>query len=98
MKICVAGDGAWGTALAVNAIENNHKVVLWGAFPEYLEQMKISRENTKFLPGVKLPDALEFEADISLALADCSIIICATPTQYLRGVLKKWQDTFRQMP
>ena len=89
MKICVAGDGAWGTALAVNAIENNHKVVLWGAFPEYLEQMKISRENTKFLPGVKLPDALEFEADISLALADCSIIICATPTQYLRGVLKK---------
>ena len=89
MKICVVGDGAWGTALAVNAIENNHKVVLWGAFPEYLEQMKISRENTKFLPGVKLPDALEFEADISLALADCSIIICATPTQYLRGVLKK---------
>ena len=89
MKICVAGDGAWGTALAVNAIENNHKVVLWGTFPEYLEQMKISRENTKFLPGVKLPDALEFEADISLALADCSIIICATPTQYLRGVLKK---------
>ena len=89
MKICVAGDGAWGTALAVNAIENNHKVVLWGTFPEYLEQMKISGENTKFLPGVKLPDALEFEADISLALADCSIIICATPTQYLRGVLKK---------
>ena len=89
MKICVAGDGAWGTALAVNAIENNHKVVLWGAFPEYQEQMKTSGENTKFLPGVKLPDALEFEADISLALADCSIIICATPTQYLRGVLKK---------
>ncbi len=89
MKICVVGDGAWGTALAVNAIENNHKVVLWGAFPEYLEQMKTSGENTKFLPGVKLPDALEFEADISLALADCSIIICATPTQYLRGVLKK---------
>ena len=89
MKICVAGDGAWGTALAVNAIENNHKVVLWGTFPEYLEQMKTSGENTKFLPGVKLPDALEFEADISLALADCSIIICATPTQYLRGVLKK---------
>ena len=89
MKICVAGDGAWGTALAVNAIENNHKVVLWGTFPEYLEQMKTSGENTKFLHGVKLPDALEFEADISLALADCSIIICATPTQYLRGVLKK---------
>ena len=89
MKICVIGDGAWGTALAVNAVQNKHKVVLWGAFPEYLEQMQNTRENSKFLPGVKLPGELLFEKDISLAL-DCSdIIICATPTQFLRSVLKK---------
>ena len=40
MKICVIGDGAWGTALAINAVQNKHEVVLWGAFPEYLEQMQ----------------------------------------------------------
>ena len=89
MKICVIGDGAWGTALAVNALANNHRVVIWGAFPEYLDEMRKTRENRKFLPGVILPDTLEFEEDIKSALADSSIIICATPTQFLRSVLKK---------
>ena len=89
MKICVAGDGAWGTALAVNAVQNKHEVVIWGAFPEYLEEMRKTRENSKFLPGVKLPEALSFESDIVKALAGSSIIICATPTQFLRSVLQK---------
>ena len=89
MKICVIGDGAWGTALAINAVQNKHKVVLWGAFPEYLKQMQNTRENSKFLPGVKLPGELEFEKDISSALSGSDIIICATPTQFLRSVLKK---------
>ena len=89
MKICVAGDGAWGTALAVNAVQNKHEVVIWGAFPEYLEEMRKTRENSKFLPGVKLPETLSFESDISKALAVSSIIICATPTQFLRSVLQK---------
>lgn len=89
MKICVIGDGAWGTALAVNALKNKHHVVIWGAFPEYLDEMRKIRENIKFLPGVKLPVALEFEDDIKKALTGCSMIICATPTQFLRSVLKK---------
>ena len=89
MKICVIGDGAWGTALAINALANKHHVVIWGAFPEYLNEMRKNRENRKFLPGVKLPDELEFEDDIKKALTGCWIIICATPTQFLRSVLKK---------
>ena len=39
MKCVVVGDGAWGTALAVNLLQNSHDVTLWGAFPDYLEQM-----------------------------------------------------------
>ena len=89
MKICVAGDGAWGTALAINALENKHDVVIWGAFPEYLDEIRKSRENKKFLPGVRLPEALEFEDDIKKAITGCKIIVCATPTQFLRGVLQK---------
>ena len=96
MKICVIGDGAWGTALAVNALANNHRVVIWGAFPEDLDEMRKTRENRKFLPGVILPDTLEFEEDIKTALADSSIIICATPTQFLRSVLKKMAGNMPQ--
>jgi len=89
MKICVIGDGAWGTALALNALKNKHDVVIWGAFPEYLDEIRKTRENKKFLPGVRLPEELKFENNITNAIAGCSIIICATPTQFLRSVLKK---------
>lgn len=89
MKICVIGDGAWGTALAINALENKHDVVIWGAFPEYLDEIRTKRENRKFLPGVRLPDELQFEYDIKKAISGSRIIICAIPTQFLRNVLKK---------
>jgi glycerol-3-phosphate dehydrogenase (NAD(P)+) len=89
MKICVIGDGAWGTALAMNAVSNGHDAVLWGAFPDYLEEMRRTGENRKFLPGVRLPETLNFEPDMRKALDGCGMIVCATPTQYLRGVLKK---------
>ena len=89
MKVCVIGDGAWGTALAINATGNRHEVVIWGAFPEYLREMQVSRENKKFLPGVVLPEEITFEGNIVRALANSTLIICATPTQYLRPVLKQ---------
>lgn len=89
MKIAVFGDGAWGTALAMNLIANGHGVTLWGAFPDYLEEMKKSRTNGRFLPGVTLPETLEFESDAEQAVRKCDIILLATPTQFLRGVLKK---------
>ncbi|MBO5991804.1 MAG: NAD(P)-dependent glycerol-3-phosphate dehydrogenase [Lentisphaeria bacterium] len=89
MKISVFGDGAWGTALAMNLLSNGHKVTVWGAFPDYLEEMKARRENFRFLPGVTLPEELEFESDAEKAVRTCDIILLATPTQFLRGVLKK---------
>ena len=89
MKVAVFGDGAWGTALAMNLIANNHRAVIWGAFPEYLEEMKEKRENFKFLPGVALPEELEFESDAQKAVRECDVILLATPTQFLRSVLKK---------
>lgn len=54
MKIAVLSDGAWGTALAMNLIDNGHEVVSWGPFPDYLDEMREKRENVRFLPGVKL--------------------------------------------
>ena len=48
MKICVIGDGAWGTALAINAVNNNHQTVIWGAFPEYLQQMEKHGKTVSF--------------------------------------------------
>lgn len=90
MKITVLGDGAWGTALACNLLKNGHDVTIWGAFPEYLKTMDETRENSKFLPGVKLPDSMRFSADPEEAADNADVLLLATPTQFLRSVLQKF--------
>ncbi len=94
MKIAVLSDGAWGTALAVNLVSNRHQVTTWGPFPDYLAEMERSRENSRFLPGVKLPPELHFESDIAKATAGCDLLLLATPTQFLRSVLRKLKPCF----
>lgn len=94
MKIAVLSDGAWGTALALTLIDNGHETVMWGPFPDYLEEMREKRVNTRFLPGVTLPEALRFEPEIGRAVAGAEILLLATPTQYLRGVLRKLEPHY----
>jgi len=89
MKITILSDGAWGTAIAMNLVDNGHEVVVWGPFPDYLEEMRGKRENFRFLPGVTLPEALRLEPDIAKAVAGAGVLVLATPTQYLRDVLRK---------
>ncbi|MCQ2379153.1 MAG: NAD(P)-dependent glycerol-3-phosphate dehydrogenase [Victivallaceae bacterium] len=90
MKITVIGDGGWGTALAMNLVKNRHDVTLWGAFPDYLEKMRATRRNERFLPGVTLPEELVLESDLVRAVENSAVCVLATPTQFLRGVLKKF--------
>ena len=89
MKIAVLSDGAWGTALALTLVENNHNVHLWGPFPDYIEEMKAKNENFRFLPGIKLSDSLYLSADMEEVVKDAKIIILASPVQYARTVIEK---------
>lgn len=91
MRIAVLSDGAWGTALALNLVANGHKVTQWGPFPDYLDEMARTRENARFLPGVKLPQELHFEPEMGKAVSGRELLLLATPTQYLRSVLKQLQ-------
>lgn len=92
MKVTVIGDGGWGTALALNLLANHHDVTLWGAFPDYIGEMRSSRQNRRFLPGVELPDTLKLESDLAKAVDKSAMCVFATPTQFLRGVLKKFRE------
>ena len=95
MKITVLSDGAWGTALALVLVSNNHDVTMWGPFPDYIKEMESSRFNSRFLPGVKLDSRLKFDADIESAVKDSEIILLASPSQYLRSVLEKFKPFFK---
>ena len=95
MKISVLSDGAWGSALAMVLCGNGHQLTIWGPFPDYLAQMEATRSNPRFLPGIRYPDGIRFEADMKTAVAGAELILLATPTQYLRGVLQQFKPFFQ---
>ncbi|MHC4661863.1 MAG: NAD(P)H-dependent glycerol-3-phosphate dehydrogenase [Planctomycetota bacterium] len=97
-NVAIIGDGAWGTALGLVAAENGNSVRIWGAFPDYIEEVKKSRENTKFLPGMELPDAIFHMADFREAVKGADIVLNATPTQFVRGVFEENAEYVPQVP
>lgn len=88
-KICILGSGSWGTAQAVLLSKNALRVCLWGRHEDGLEDVIRSRENRRFLPGVPLPENVELLFDLEQALQGAKLVVCAVPSQVLRGVLEK---------
>jgi glycerol-3-phosphate dehydrogenase (NAD(P)+) len=88
-RITVVGDGGWGTALALLLDGKGHRVRLWGAFPDYIETTRRTRENAKFLPGVRLPESLELASDLAEAVEAAEVLVAAVPTPFLRQVLRR---------
>lgn len=83
------GDGGWGTTLAVHLAKKKYKVNLWGAFPEYIAHLKKNRENTKFLPGIKIPLNVIFFSHLRKAIKDAELLVLAIPSQYAAPVIHR---------
>lgn len=88
MRITVIGDGGWGTANAMLLAGYGHDVTLWGAFPEYIEEMRRTRRNEKFLKGVTLPANLNLESDRAKAVAGAEVVVLAPPSKYFTSVVE----------
>ena len=90
MNLTVLGAGAWGTALAVSTA-TRHPTRLWSRDPAQCEQMRSTRVNARYLPGVAIPASLHIDADFDAALrhARDGLVIVATPMQALDEMLKR---------
>jgi len=90
--ISVIGDGGWGTALALLLFRNEHRVTVWGPFPDYIDQVKETGENSAFLPGVELPTGIKWTADREEAVAGADAVVLAVPTKFSREVVSSFTD------
>lgn len=77
------------TVLAMLLAEKKIPVRVWGYDAGQLKQIEQSRENTRFLPGYKLPDSIGFEPADDRIIAGCDLIVCAVPCQYIRSVFER---------
>jgi len=88
----VLGAGAWGTALALVLTRNpENEVFLWGRDADGIEQMKATRMNSRYLPGIALPPSLHFVSTRELP-QDVETLVAAVPFQSLRAVLQSMAD------
>ena len=99
MKILVLGAGAWGTALAVSASQNaaaGHEVALWARDAAQAAAMRSTRINSRYLPDLPLPSALQIIDGPAAALGGLclgqDLVIIGTPMAGLRGVLQELRD------
>ncbi len=85
--VTVLGAGSWGTALAV--LLSRHTPRLWDNRPERAAALQGSRDCSRYLPGVRLPDGVGVTADLEAALAGADFVVTAVPSQALRGLARR---------
>ncbi len=83
--ISVIGAGSWGTALAVLLHRNGHHVTVWSIVEAEIEMLKTEREHKDKLPGVKLPEDMEFTTDLQAAVEGKDVLVLAVPSPYTRS-------------
>jgi glycerol-3-phosphate dehydrogenase (NAD(P)+) len=88
-RIGVLGAGSWGTTLAVLLANKKIKTVLWARDQEFAKQIRKSRENKSYLPGIELPATLEITSDIAKAVLNKEVILFVVPSHGLRKVAKQ---------
>jgi len=90
MKICILGDGAWGTAIATLLAHNQYSVTVWCYDPQVADTVQQTGINERYLPDIQLDiHHITFTADIKEAVSNATWIMLAIPVKYCRVVLEQ---------
>lgn len=87
-KIGILGAGSWGIALSVLLHGNGHEITVWSIIREEVEMLQEKREHVSKLPGVKLPDDMNFTNDLEEAMAEKDVLVLAVPSPFTRSTAR----------
>jgi len=87
--VAVIGAGAWGTTISCMLAERGLAVRLWAVTEELAADIEQRRENTTYLPGVRLPDGIGVSADGEQVLSGARAVIWVVPSLWLRQTAAK---------
>lgn len=86
-RVCVLGDGAWGTAVALLLANNGHRVSLWCHNQQVADTIAQRHCNEHYLPGILLPEAIVPTTSMQEALCGARWVFEAVPIKFLRSVV-----------
>lgn len=87
-RLAVLGAGSWGTALAIALASRFEAVALWARDPGRARELDRLRENSRYLPGFRLPEQVTVSNDLAKTLVDTGTIVSVVPSGHLRRVLE----------
>lgn len=87
-KIAIVGAGSCGTSLAIalSLSPRPHHISLWVHGADVLESLRAKRENSVYLPGVRMPDHIDVTGDMPQALSGADIVLGAMPSAHARAL------------
>ncbi len=88
-KIAVLGAGAWGTAIGKIIADKGNEVVIWSYEEATRDDINQKRQNSRYLPGVELPETLRSTTSIEEAAEGKKYLIFAVPSLFMLDTLKK---------
>ena len=84
-SISIIGAGSWGSALALMFARTGKHLTLWGHDSSYLEEIKASRINTRYLPGIEFPENIELTSHLAKA-AEAEVLFFVVPSKFFRSL------------
>ena len=87
-KVGIMGAGSWGTALSLLLHKNGHEVTVWSINAEEVEMLSREREHKSKLPGVKIPEDMEFTTDMEKTVTDKDFVVLAVPSTFTRSTAR----------
>jgi glycerol-3-phosphate dehydrogenase (NAD(P)+) len=87
MDIAVIGAGSWGTALAIQLSRSGDSVRQWDHRADRAAATQATRENSRYLPGIRLPDNIEVSGDMGRVLDGAELVVEVVPSQVVRDVM-----------
>ena len=87
-RIGVLGAGTWGMALARVLSNAGHQVMVWSALEKEVEEFSATRVHPN-LPGMQIPEAIEFTKSIEEVCKDQDFLLFAVPSVFVRSTARK---------
>lgn len=87
MRIGIIGSGSWGTSIATVLADLGHEVVIYGRNRELLDKIRETRQNDRYLPGIRLDDSILLTDRLDEVTGGSGILVIAVASQAVRQVV-----------
>lgn len=88
LTVSVLGGGSFGTALANIISANGHQTYLWMRDQERAREAGRTRENSGYLPGIKLHEKLQVTSDLEDCVKRSDLVVISIPSESFREVAR----------